>query len=205
MISIHHRFLFIHVPKTGGNSVQNVLDRYSDDSIVRTGPHHDGIERFEVRLEGHALVKHSTLGDYQAACGHGEVAKLFKFICVRNPWDRCVSHYFSPHRGRVSWDRENFVRLVESSVHPIARYISDDNIETALPIALGNIDHVMRFETLSDDFDAAMRKLSLPPTRLPRRNASDREDYRKYYDRETIDLVSSRFSEEITQFGYAFD
>lgn len=49
MLSTSHNFLFIHVPKTGGNSLQNVLSEYADDKIVRLSPYQDGVERFEVR------------------------------------------------------------------------------------------------------------------------------------------------------------
>jgi len=34
MISIKHNFIFIHVPKTAGNSFQNILKNYSEDKIV---------------------------------------------------------------------------------------------------------------------------------------------------------------------------
>ncbi len=37
MISLEHRFLFIHVPKTAGNALQNVPKDYSEDTITATG------------------------------------------------------------------------------------------------------------------------------------------------------------------------
>ena len=36
MISFKHKFIFIHAPKTAGNAIQNVLQKYSDDEIINT-------------------------------------------------------------------------------------------------------------------------------------------------------------------------
>src|SRR5262245_20224214 len=99
MISLRHRFLYVHIPKTADNAVQNVLRHYSEDKLVCLSPHQDGVERFEVRNDRYAIQKHSTLSDYERELGGGTLAGLFKFCCIRNPWERAVSYYFSPHRG----------------------------------------------------------------------------------------------------------
>jgi hypothetical protein len=33
LISLRHRFLFVHIPKTAGNSIQSVLRSYYDDEL----------------------------------------------------------------------------------------------------------------------------------------------------------------------------
>ena len=104
MLSTAHRFLFIHVPKTGGNSIQNVLAVYSADHLVSTAAHQDGVERFEVRSTRYRTTKHSTLREYEREYDPSLLDGLRTICCVRNPWERCISHFFSPHRGPVEWN-----------------------------------------------------------------------------------------------------
>ena len=49
MISLQKRFLFVHIPKTAGNSIQSVLRDYSEDQLVALRKEQDGIERFGLR------------------------------------------------------------------------------------------------------------------------------------------------------------
>ena len=202
MLSTTHNFLFIHVPKTGGNSIQKVLLPYSDDQMALAAPFHDGVDRFEILSPGLNIHKHSTLADYQAQLGCALFSRLIKIACVRNPWDRCVSFFFSPHRGEVLWDPEAFAEFIQTTVKPHRDFLSLPDSQSD---CFGNLDVILRFEQLQDDFDSLCDRLGIERNELPHANVSNRECYRVYYQQAGLtDLVRFQFAEEIERFGYAF-
>ena len=97
MLSEKHSFLFLHLPKTAGNSIQERLKVYSDDKIVCLNDIQDGVERFEVRNQFNGLHKHSSLSEYKKVLPNVLFKRLFIFATIRNPWERMISFYFSPH------------------------------------------------------------------------------------------------------------
>ena len=112
MISLQKRFLFVHIPKTSGISIQTILRPYSEDEIVAVRAEQDGIERFGLRNPKYKIKKHSTLAEYRAALGEARFRDLYKFTCVRNPWDRMVSYYFGTTQLVETWDQKEFRKLI---------------------------------------------------------------------------------------------
>ena len=201
MISLQKRFLFVHIPKTAGNSIQSALRDYSEDQLVALRKEQDGIERFGLRNPNYNVKKHSTLREYRDALGHEQLRNLYKFTCVRNPWDRMISYYFTPTKSQENFDRKKFRRIISEAVS-VADYLRLDRDEED-PFA--NVDYVMRFENLAEDFRTVCGTLGISPATLPRYNRSNREHYSKYYDAELRELVTKRFAREIERFGYTFE
>jgi hypothetical protein len=201
MISLQKRFLFVHIPKTAGNSIQSVLRDYSEDQLIALRKEQDGIERFGLRNPYYKIKKHSTLNEYQQALGDEQFRKLYKFTCVRNPWDRMVSYYFTPTQNPENWDRKKFREIISKAVS-VANYLRLENGEKD-PFA--NVDYIMRFENLADDFHAVCAAIGISPSALPQYNRSNRGHYSKYYDDELREFVCTRFAAEIERFGYTFD
>jgi len=201
MISLAKSFLFVHVPKTGGNSIQNVLAQYSEDEIHANASHQDGVERFGVRCSlDPRLRKHASLRDYRDSLGGPRLETLYKFAVVRNPWERLISFYFSPHFGKRAWDRTGFLSLLDT-VQPLRHYVA---LEPGRPLG-ADLDFLLRFEQLEADFAQLCAVLGIAPTPLPRRNASTREHYSRYYDEELRDIVGDRYRDEIEELGYSFE
>jgi len=201
MISLQKRFLFVHIPKTAGNSIQSVLRDYSEDQLIALRKEQDGIERFGLRSTKYKIKKHSTLNEYHRALGEEQFRDLYKFTCVRNPWDRMVSYYFTPTQNAETWNRKKFREIISKAVS-LADYLRLDNGEGD-PFA--NVDCIMRFENLADEFRAVCDTIGIPPPALPRYNRSSRDHYSKYYDDELREFVGARFAAEIERFNYRFE
>ena len=200
MLSKNKKFLFIHLPKTGGNSLQERLKAYSEDAIVKINSIQDGVERFEVRNEYPGIHKHSSLSDYRMALPESLFSQLFVFSTIRNPWERMVSFYFSPHRRVKNWDRNAFIALV-NSVKSLPELLS-----TSAPSHWSeNANFILRFEHLDEDYRALCEKLKLKYAPLNIRNKSSRNHYSQYYDEELIQLVAERFAPEIQYGKYIFE
>jgi hypothetical protein len=173
MISVKHRFIYLHVPKTGGNSISHLLRPHADDQIT-TRPGQDGYDRFNIRgaITPH---KHATLSDCAARLG-AQLGNYRIIISVRDPLSRAVSFYFTPSRwmrrtpsGWQSeaprWDRAAFFKLIESEMTPASAFLTLPHGRTAPSFTL-------RYESLAPDAARLCTFLTLPVTDLPHVNAT---------------------------------
>ena len=88
--------IFIHIPKTGGNTVQQTFieNNMTSDKIV-TRNSQDGFDRFDIEGE-FTSRKHQTYRNYLAA--NASLADLKVYTCVRKPFERLLSFYFAAFR-----------------------------------------------------------------------------------------------------------
>lgn len=205
MLSISNRFLFIHIPKTGGNSIQNILRCYSEDRIIKETVAHDGIERFEVQ-GAYTKHKHADLATYNKVLPEEIYAQLYKFCVVRNPWSRSISSFFSPHRwimtGRPPvWSRDMFLRNLED-LRPCADFIKIGG-------KAQDLNNIIRFEKLSEELPNTLRHCGINAGAhpLPHANRSRAKNYRSYFerDKELKRIVGEKYQEDIEHFGYKFE
>lgn len=199
MISFEKKFIFVHVPKTGGNSIQNILKKYSEDRVVKAAKkqNQDGYERFGIVNPKYGLVKHSTLSEYSKTLGTDIISDFFIFSTIRNPWDRLISLYFSSHRGEREWDREQFIKFIKKA-RGIAYFLGT-------PKGI-KINRLIRFENLDTEFRNVCEKIGIPYEQLPHSNKSinTKHHFTSYYDSELIEIVRQNFSVEIGLGAYEF-
>lgn len=202
-------FIFVHIPKCAGTSIEQALLPYSTPY-----PHFKDVpegERRKYWLPCRGGLQHAKLRRY----GRRFLTdNFFKFAFVRNPWDRAVSqiHYLKPRMRGELFSGRTFKEdlLVYCTTKRSVRghdlgatqwgYIKTSNNECG-------VDYVGRFESLSKDFTYICQKLdALPIPILPHIFNSQRNaHYSTYYDDESVELVRARFAEDIRRFDYEFE
>lgn len=192
--------VFIHIPKTGGNSVTRALSSVP--------PRGDGLSP--------QIGKHAKAEEVRFLLGPAEWDRCFSFAFVRNPWDLMVSCYhwwlqkapgLPPHRRRAKKVARlgGFHRFLRSPYG--AAMINERRGDLFDWYSDGSrvvVDHVGRLETIEEDWKEVCGRAGLPRVGMPHVNRSSRGSYREYYDAESRELVARRFARTIDMFGYGF-
>tara|TARA_R110000772_G_C13250349_1_gene434486 strand:+ start:733 stop:1323 length:591 start_codon:yes stop_codon:yes gene_type:complete len=194
----------VHIPKTGGTSIECVFENNASEEDVK--------------------YKHHTLSEYEGL-NKPILNTYFKFAFVRNPWDMTTSMYnylwHRDHPWSETWRRtnKNFSKLSfrewithRSFREPTIRSIDvnsiqggrDGDFSSWLTSKKYTIDFIGRFENLQNDFDIICDKIGIPQKQLPHKNKSNHKHYTEYYDDETRKIVAEKYAEDIKCFGYTF-
>lgn len=216
-ISRRYKAIFIHIPKTGGTSIEAVLGMHGDRTDIGVVPYPDQVIDRE-HLYGRQL-QHLTGERLRAELGDEAVfSSYFKFAVVRNPWDRLVStcawsgrkwslgrmleqEEFDAfiRRTHAAFAAENFsprAATLHPHVIPQVAYVLD---EAGRPL----VDFTARMERLHEDWRVIRERLGVDAD-LPTRMKSLHRPYREYYDAETCAMAAEMYASDIDAFDYKF-
>lgn len=204
MISESKRFVFVHIPRTAGTSVETALAAYAREPVG-----------FTVEANTVLSHKHSPAFELRAHVGPAFWDAAFVFSVVRDPWARMHSDYhffrevgprllpeFSP---RERWLTEQAGLLGFESWLRLGADVLGISQSSYLTDAAGDllVDYVARFEHIEADFAAVCRALGVEH-RLPRVNGTRRGDHRAAYSADAVELVARYAADDLRRFGYRF-
>jgi hypothetical protein len=215
ILSRGRRYVFIHIPKTGGTALALALEARAmkDDLLVGDTPK---ARARRGRLRGlkaaGRLWKHSTLADLGGLVSDAEVAGFFTLTLVRNPWDRVASYYtwlraqsFAHPAVGLAKARSftGFLNHPQTqaslSAWPYGAYMRDGS-------GMERCSLFARLERAEEDLAPFEAHLGFRVTPFGRANASARaRDWRGFYSDADAALVGQLCAEDIARFGYGFD
>ena len=206
MISRPYRCIFVHIPKTGGTSIEN---------LIWPGPRTTAelwmgfIDKFHNKYQTGGL-QHLLATQIRAEVGSEIFARYYKFSIVRNPWDKTVSQFSSMETredlrdfiGMKKGDSfKKYIELIAKTRHvqwePQVNFLRDANGESL-------VDYVGRFETFTESVLHVLNTIGISARSIPHENASRRGPYHQYYDPESIEMVANLYAQDIDTFGYEF-
>ena len=216
LLSHKHKFLFVHIAKTGGTSVRAALNklRWQDPMYYLMWPAHK-ISGATGHTLGLKFPRHSHIIAAKEMLPEEFFNTLYKFAFVRNPWDLQVSSFYHIKRERPQvmngYDNfEDFLKWKFDEARPYQYHI-DTSLELQSDYLIdlrGNllVDYIGHYENLVDDFAAVCEKIGAPQIALPhKRKAQGRKDFRNYYTDETAELVAKHFARDIELLKYRFE
>ena len=201
MISPDKKFVFTHIGRSGGASLELAFE-----NIGFKKPHLSPLYSEKSKLIDFKASQHWKSTEERFVIGEKLWKEYFKFTIVRNPWDRLVSQYFGhvikemPGLSIDNYFLRSFVydeyHDYKRFVQPCLDWITDD----------GNIlvDHIIRFENLQDDFNVVCDKIGVEHIDLTNEGKSKKLHYRNYYSDYTAELIYNKFRTDIEEFGYEF-
>lgn len=212
IISTDKQFMFVHIPKTGGSSIESALEVYKS---------------FEYDMS------HPTSLQIKQWIDKDLFNSLYKFSSIRNPWDlqfSCWSYYVRQCDADIEMDFNTYIKwkfLDDESIRDGEKYIKNKNMGDNMQFLRNPyyvhripqvyfiidengkflVDQIVNLENVDEDLLEISEKLDLDLIYVPKINISrtEEEDYRNFYTKETREIIEKRFAIDIKTFGYVFD
>lgn len=204
MISHKYKFIFFHVPKTGGTSIRNMLLQNLGNDIIPF----EKIDGFSQWLKNKGifhLPSHTNAAHFEQFIGDTIFKTYFKFAVVRNPFDRLISLYFYTKQSEKdnSNPKSKFAQNIINS-KSFGEWIRSGQLgmtQTSYvtsPSGKIIVDYIAKQEDLNSEFQYLCGKLGLPKIELNRDNKSKHsKQFLNYYD---LDLMQIAYNLQIDDF-----
>lgn len=202
-ISESDKLIFIHIPKTGGTSIEHALGMHGDNVDIGIRPYLNQ-KKNQQTLFGKGL-QHLTAKAIHRRIGENKFSSYFKFSIVRNPYDRLVSYAAWLKEDKdIELSRSEFNEILDKSMSNL-RYRYNFMLKPQYKfVYIKNkliTDQLFRFEQFEDGIKLLEKQLKRT-IHIDLRMPSKHKNYAYYFNKKNITLVRSIYKKDFEYFGY---
>jgi hypothetical protein len=189
---------FIHIPKTGGNTITNWMRDNFDIEVSKRKQHAD------------VAVAQERFGNLG-----------WTFCVVRNPWDYMVSWYtfkiylcnayiknINEMPDKIVPEKEKWnLEIQKEKLKKLEQGFEPWLIQTGVVEQhrwAKNCNYVMKIENLNEDFKKVQERLNCFVPLGFANKTPNRSRYQDYYNSKTKDIVYQNYKEDVTTYNYEF-
>lgn len=201
MISKKYKLIFIHIPKTGGSSVEKSMSNIFDEKInIRNGGTHIENDRIKKPIKNSFnSLKHATATELFNHYGSTKFNNYHKFTIIRNPWDRLLSLY--KWNTNKKYNKKDFINFlpknnpneINRAKWTINKFICNNKGDVM-------VNTLLDFNNLNEEFKSLTEKFNLKID-LPHINKSKHNfNFNECMDDEVISMVNNLYKIEVDKF-----
>ncbi len=190
IISDHAKLLFIHVHRTGGSTIGNLIKNHSGKKVTYFTQHENARTSKSYLIDTHK--------DY------------YSFGFTRNPWERILSWYSLINLNQpqsLIEERKRFEMFIKSDAASdfATQYFHYNSIDY-LTNEEGKlkVDKIFRYENYAAAVLEIQERFSMPPEKVPILNNTPNKDYHDFYTKESQRLIAEKCRLDIEYFNYEY-
>ncbi|KJD33390.1 hypothetical protein PK35_05900 [Tamlana nanhaiensis] len=208
VISKNKKFIFIHIPKSAGTSIQSALELNLNNEnhwAVSKTTKHQSLKDL-ITLYEHSNFLEKLVQDFS-------FLNYYKFAVVRNPFDRLLSlyNYLKKYEVRKEIKSvetfEEFIEKLEDENSWVSGLYSAKTQLSYLVDMQGvmSIDLVGRFENIPFFLNELEAKIDMK-LELKQMNVSQlvKPSYRQVYSTYSRKIIEDKFVDDLNSFNYEF-
>ena len=187
LINRTHKWVYIHIPKTGGTSISHILNKVTGTESIAT--------------HGSIIEVKDNISDY------------FKFTMVRNPFTRFLSEYF--HQIRNNQTNKNFEYYIKSVDTKELHLISQSYYVTTPLDKTKELTCILKYENYINEVNSLFKKININES-IPHLNKNPIYDihpnlkqqqyYNSFYTEAWMkDWIRERYQDDFKIFNYDMD
>jgi len=194
-LSEKHKYIFLHIPKTGGTPIYKHLVT-----------HFNGAHK-QVHLKASTACRRLGSNIYK---------EYFKFTFIRNPFSRMVSWYFwilqeakikkeINNPGTFDNFIKNHIQVYSDQPLELQAYSFRENQVDFITTSKGiKPNYIGRFENLENEWKRICEILKFKYIKLDVYKKQDYGNYKDYYNDELIKIMNKRFKKDLDAFKYKY-